>query len=113
MIIDSYTFGKIVVNGTTYTADLIIFPDRIHSEWWRKKGHLLQVTDLEEVLRESPDTLIIGTGYSGVMKVDSEVIQQLKKLNINYSIERTGKAVDLYNGKKKSAKVVAAFHLTC
>ena len=68
MKIDSYSFGRIVINGKTYTSDVIIYPDRVHAPWWRKDGHLLQLADLAEALQAKPDVLVIGTGYAGVMR---------------------------------------------
>ena len=35
--IDEYSFGRISVSGKNYSADLIIFPDHIQENWWRKK----------------------------------------------------------------------------
>ncbi len=112
MKIDSYTFGRIVIDGRTYTSDVIIFPDRVFSPWWRKEGHLLQMEDLTEVVNEKPELLIIGCGYSGVMQVPRELIQELERLGIEVVIKRTTEAVRLFNeaGRKKK---IAAFHLTC
>lgn len=36
-MINSYDFGRIVVDGKAYTSDVIIFPDRVNSYWWRKE----------------------------------------------------------------------------
>ena len=41
MRIDRYAFGNIVIDGKAYTKDVIIFPDRVYSPWWRKDGHFL------------------------------------------------------------------------
>ncbi len=35
MHIDSYSFGSMTVDGTGYGHDLIVFPDRVMSGWWR------------------------------------------------------------------------------
>ena len=112
MLIDSYSFGRIVIDGKTYTSDLIIFPGRVLSPWWRKEGHLLQMEDLEEVLREGPDVLIVGRGYSGVMKVPQGLIDELARLGIDVIAERTTEAVKIFN-EYKGKGVVAALHLTC
>lgn len=111
--IESYSFGKMVVDGKSYTADLIIYPDRVDDSWWRKQGHLLQIEDLREILEAEPEILIIGTGAAGIMRVPSALRKQLEEKNIQLYIERTGKAVEIFNTLDKSKKVVAAFHLTC
>lgn len=108
--IDNYEFGKIVINGKTYTNDLIIFPDKIKANWWRKQGHLLQVEDLDEVFEEKPKLLIIGTGASGAMSVDDKTKERLKQKNIKYEILPTREACNLFNEKRNA---IAALHLTC
>lgn len=113
MRIESYSFGKITINGKTFTSDVIIYPDRIDSSWWRKSGHLLQIDDLFDILKEEPKTLIIGTGYYDTMKVTEEVMNTLSKRKIKIDISNTKGAVALYNNTKKDKKVVGAFHLTC
>ena len=67
--IDSYQFGRIVVSGKKYTSDVIIFPDRVTDNWWRKTGHQLCLKDIAEVMTENPEVLVVGTGDSGLMKV--------------------------------------------
>lgn len=113
MKIESYSFGKMVYGGQTYTSDLIIYPDRVDASWWRQQGHLLQMMDLEEILKENPHILIIGTGYMGVMKVPAPLKKHLKNKGIELHVERSGKAVKLFNSVDKTKKVIAAFHLTC
>ncbi|RMG02102.1 MAG: hypothetical protein D6726_08240, partial [Nitrospirae bacterium] len=75
--IESYSFGRIVIGGNTYTKDVIVLPDGVFSPWWRKEGHLLHMEDLAEVFPVNPAVLIIGTGYSGVMRVPDSVIEEL------------------------------------
>jgi hypothetical protein len=113
MKIESYAFGKMVYGGKTYTSDLIIYPDRVDPSWWRQQGHLLQMEDLEEILKEKPGILIIGTGYMGVMKVPRVLKEQLENKGIDLYVERSGKAVKLFNGVDTTKGVIAAFHLTC
>jgi len=113
MKIEHYSFGKITIDGKTYTSDVIIYPGRVDSSWWRKEGHYLQVLDLIDVINTKPDILIIGTGYSGVMVVPKETISHLESRGIEVHIERTEKAVELFNKLQKDKKVIAALHLTC
>lgn len=112
--IDSYSFGHIVIDGIEYTSDVIIYENRVDASWWRKEGHNLHPEDVSEALTDKPDILIIGTGYSGVMTVPKKTEEYIAARGVDVKIERTGKAVDLFNvlrGKKKS--VIAALHLTC
>ncbi len=114
MKIDSYAFGHIRINGKPYSSDVIIYNDRVDASWWRKEGHRLQEDDLVDVLKARPDILVIGTGYFGVMSVPEATIESLKASGIEIQVERTGKAVDVFNALQAGDKrVIAALHVTC
>ena len=112
-LIDSYDFGFIIIDGKSYTADLIITSGHIQDTWWRSEGHRLSLDDLKEALAVNPEILIIGAGYNGRMKVSSEVITQLSDMGIRVVVENTSNAVESYNRLKDSHRTVAALHLTC
>ena len=112
-IIDSYQFGLIVVNGKKYTSDVIIFPDSVRDNWWRKTGHQLCLDDIAEVLTENPEVLVVGTGASGLMKVLPEVRQVVEAPGIELIVEATDKACHTYNQFCRSRRAVAALHITC
>jgi len=113
MKIEHYSFGRITIDGNTYISDVIIYPDKVDSSWWRKKGHSLHIDDLKDVISLRPEILIIGTGESGVMVVPEETLSYLKGYNIEVYVARTGKAVELFNNLRKDKKTFAALHLTC
>ncbi len=113
MKIDSYKFGEIIIDGKQYNSDLIIFPQRIFTNWWRKEGHSLCVEDLKEVLKDKPEILIIGCGAMGVMKVPKNTVDYLNKQKIEVKIYRTKEACETYNTLSKIKKVSACLHLTC
>ncbi|MDI6819314.1 MAG: MTH938/NDUFAF3 family protein [Candidatus Hodarchaeaceae archaeon] len=112
-MIESYDFGRIVVDGRVYTSDVIIFPNRIRSDWWRREGHRLYIDDLEDVVRERPEVLVVGTGYSGLMEVPKETAEYIRSKGIELVAENTQKAVEVFNELSKSKRVIAALHLTC
>ncbi|MBA7533279.1 hypothetical protein ES705_25514 [subsurface metagenome] len=112
-IIDSYQFGLIVVNGKKYTSDVIIFPDSVTDNWWRRTGHQLCLDDIVEVLAENPQVLVVGIGASGLMKVLPEVRQLVEAQGIELIVEATDKACHTYNQFCHSRRAVAALHLTC
>ena len=112
-LIESYTFGKIIINGKTYTSDLILYPDKVDDHWWRISGHLLQKEDLKEIIQYKPDVLIVGTGADGLMEVPRETKKFLESNGIKLIVEETSKASKIYNKLKDKQKVIAAFHLTC
>ncbi len=113
-MIESYRFGEMRIDGVSYTGDLIILPSGVRPNWWRREGHRLCIDDLEEVLEERPEVLIIGTGYSGLMRVPEEVARRLREMGIEVVIQRTGEAWKTYNRLiQEGRRAAAAFHLTC
>jgi len=112
-MIDFYEFGKIVIDGRTYTSDIVIFPDRVKGNWWRREGHRLLIEDIEEALKEKPEVIIVGRGYSELMEIPRETADHLRAKGIKLIAENTGKATEIYNKLSRSRKVVAALHLTC
>jgi len=112
-MIESYSFGRIVVDGKEYTSDLIIYPDRVDSRWWRKEGHRLHISDIERAVAEKPEILIIGTGASGLMEVPEEVEEHIISKGIRLVVDKTENACQAYNRLFPSAKTIALLHLTC
>ncbi len=111
--IDGYAFGEITIDGRTYRRDVIIFPDRVESDWWREEGHSVTPTDLWEVLRDPPEVLIIGQGAYGRMDVPAETRRRLEEAGVQVLADHTERACKLYNRMRETARVVAALHLTC
>ena len=112
MRIDSYSFGRIIIDRVIYTRDVLIFHDRVISPWWRKEGHFLAMEDLREVLSERPDVLVIGKGYSGVMEVPADLVQDLAIEGIRVVVKHTAEAIGVFN-ILNNPKKAAALHLTC
>jgi hypothetical protein len=112
-MIDAYNFGKIVIDGTTFTSDVIIYPDRIEDQWWRKDGHVLLRTDVEAIIKEQPEVMIIGTGKYGVMKVPEQTRRYIESKGIKMFAEPTEQACELYNQIAQEKRTIAALHLTC
>jgi hypothetical protein len=113
MIIESYNFGEVVIGGRTFRQDVLILPDRIIDQWWRKEGHLLQLDDLGEALAAAPQVLIVGTGMPGKMRVDPGLAQYLQQAGIDLFTLPTQEACRRFNELAPTRKTVAALHLTC
>jgi hypothetical protein len=111
--IDSYEFGKIVIDGETYTADVIIAPDGVKAQWWRKEGHSLCPEDLESVLTAGIEVVIIGCGAYSVLKVPQDTRRWVAQKGIELIALPTPAACTRYNEISASGKAVAALHLTC
>ncbi len=112
-MIDSYSFGNIVVDGEKYADDVIIFPDHVKDNWWRKEGHILHPKDLNEVMDASPEVLVVGTGASGRMKVPASTQEFIESRGIELIVEKSESACETYNDLSDERDIVAAIHLTC
>jgi len=114
-MIDSYGFGKIVVDKIPYDKDVIVFTDRVQSGWRRKEGHLLQWEDLREAIEACrSETVVIGRGKFGILKIDDSFRIEAERFKITLYAENTDKAVKKFNRLLLSgSKVMGAFHLTC
>jgi len=113
MHIDSYQFGEMIIEGKGHTSDLIILPEAIKSNWWRKEGHLLQIEDLTIVVKAKPEVVVIGQGASGFMTVPVETKRYLEKYRIKVIAQHTAEAYQTYNKLSPKMRVVGLFHLTC
>lgn len=113
-VIESYSFGSMLIAGTIYTKDVVIFPNgSILSPWWRNQGHVLATGDLQELLGTEPEIIICGTGFMGVMRPTEELQEYLASNNTEFIVQKSSKAVETYNQLAGNKKVGGCFHLTC
>jgi hypothetical protein len=110
--ITGYSFGRVEVDGREHTRDVIVLPDRVFADWWRRDGHSLVIEDLEEVLDDLPERLIVGCGAHGRLHPDPSVVEALRRRGVKMEALPTGEAVQRY-GELDPVRTAAALHLTC
>ena len=110
--ITDYSFGRVVVDGREETADVVVLPERVVRNWWRREGHGLVLEDLDDVLDELPEQLVVGTGAYGRLRPDATTLEHLRERGIEVEALPTEEAVLRY-GKLNPATTAAALHLTC
>ena len=108
----NYGFGRLMVDGREHTRDLIVLPERVVSDWWRREGHSLAIEDLDEVLDELPGRLVLGVGAQGRLHPDPAVIAELERRGVEVECLPTDAAVRRY-GELDERRTAAALHLTC
>ncbi len=114
MEIQSYGFGRIVIDGKVYNNDVKIVDDRVRPEWWREQGHFVDLKDVADLLIGEADICIFGTGAYGSMRISDAVKTAFKKKGIEIITEKTASACDRFNTLQKEGKrVMSGFHLTC
>lgn len=120
-MIEEYKFGSIVIDEKTYNYDIEVrWTDEILS-WKRKESHLIDITDVERAVAQGPDTIVIGTGESGMATVTEEAQQFIKEKGIKLVIDKTEEAAKTFNvinddsmeEEGEQDKVIGLFHLTC
>lgn len=113
--IENYTRGHVVVDGVELNRDVIVLPNRVLPNWWRREGHSLVIEDLEDVLDELPQRLIVGCGYASRLEPDRSVIEALARRGVKVEALPTEQAVARFEEleARDPAVVAAALHLTC
>jgi hypothetical protein len=110
--LEDYSFGRLLVDGSEETRDVIVLPGRVVRNWWRRDGHALVLEDLDDVLDELPARLVVGTGAYGRMHPDPETLDRLAERGIEVEALPTEEAVRRYDALNP-AETAAALHLTC
>lgn len=88
-------------------------------EWrWDETGthHTpgIQPADIEEILTQDVDVLVLTRGQLGRLSISAKTEEELRKQGVSYHIEKTKKAVRLFNELSKQGKRVGGvFHSTC
>jgi hypothetical protein len=110
--LEDYSFGRLTVDGHEHTRDLIVLPDRVVPDWWRREGHSLAMDDLDEVLEELPERLVLGVGAQSQLRPDPAVLAALERRGVQVECLPTDAAVRRY-GQLDERRTAAALHLTC
>lgn len=65
------------------------------------------------MLEGGVEVIIIGTGQSGVLSVDSRIRGKIKSANVELAVAKTPEAVKLFNSlaQEKKSKCVNPYHL--
>lgn len=113
-MIDSYKMGSIVIDGSNYGRDVVVFPGRVKTDWYRRKGHELATKDIVDILGEKPEIFVVGVGMEARLRILDETKSWLGERGIQLVAQKTDEAVFTYNKLlREGRKVVAALHINC
>ena len=123
-MIEEYHFGSITIDGKTYTYDVEVRFVSSKTEvldWEKDESHDINVDSVKRAVEQKPDTIIIGTGESGLAKVTESAKQFIAEKGIQLIIDITGEAIKTFNVIQQSsieeegeeANLIGLFHLTC
>jgi hypothetical protein len=117
--INSTEFGSITIDSKKYGQVVIVGDKVVEREYDRLKklfgtSHKIGDWELEELLKDKPEIIVIGTGQSGALVVDKEIIDAIKREGIELIIEETPQATMIYNDRvTEGKKINALIHTTC
>ena len=111
--IDTFRFGRVVIDGNAYSKDVMILPEGVKANWRRKEGHNLQAEDLDWVMAAQPEILLVGKGTVNRMQVSEEAIKICEGAGIEMIALSSSEACDRYNEIRMDRKTALALHLTC
>lgn len=110
-VVNSYKFGEIVVNDEKYTEDVAILKSGEVREWRRKEGHMAYWSDVQPYINKDTETIIIGTGDSGMLHVCDGVYHWTKEGGVDLKVANSNEAWKMFNDAGSNS--VLLIHLTC
>jgi hypothetical protein len=116
MRFSDYSFGSIVVDGTTYEHDLVIDAGRVRK---RHKGPSKPLKgryghtplSVDEDIPWDCERLIIGSGAEGRLPVMKEVLEEAARRHVEVEVHPTAEAIQLLNAAPAATNAI--LHLTC
>ena len=112
------SFGAITIDGQTYHHDVLI---RLDGEVTKRKkklskrvygtSHTLSLDEARYIYEEGVETMIIGTGHFGRVKLSDEASQFFEARDLKVILETTPKAIELWNDTE--GRLIGLYHVTC
>jgi hypothetical protein len=116
--IDKTKFGSITVDGEKFDYDIQI---RLGGKLEKRKkklskevygtSHIISQAEAEYVYEEGAESLIIGSGQSGLVKLSDEAAEFLQQKQCKVELLPTPEAIQRWN--KAKGQTIGLFHITC
>ncbi len=116
--IDSFNFGFIVVDEKQYDCDVVILADGTVKQRSPGKGrlgsHSIAKSEIESLIKDRPDTVLIGTGVDGMARLAHDAESYMIEPNVNMTMLPSPQIVRKFNQHVEDGeKVAALIHVTC
>lgn len=120
-MIEEYSFGLIKINGKDFNHDVEVRWTGEVLPLVFKERHKIGIEEVKRAIDQKPDTIVIGTGESGLAEVTTKAKEEIEKNGIKLITDKTEEAVKTFNVLKEDSeeeegveeKVIGLFHLTC
>ena len=116
--IEATTFGSITIEGQTFDHDVLI---NLNGKVKKRKkklskavygtSHTLSLDEAQYIFEHGTETLIIGTGQYGMLKLSNQADEYFAKENCLVTLLPTGEALKAWNTAE--GNIIALFHVTC
>ena len=116
--INKTSFGSITIDSETIEHDVLI---RLSGKVKKRKkklskdvtgtSHELSRQEAEYIYEEGSETLIVGTGQYGAMKLTKEALEYFQEKGCRVIQEKTPSAIKSFN--KAADPKIGVFHVTC
>jgi hypothetical protein len=113
---DSYSFGAITIDGTTYEHDVVLEHGVVSKRKKRasrplkgRYGHT--PLSVEEPIPWGCSRLVVGTGASGSLPVMDEVIREAERRNVELVLLPTEQAIGVLRDADEATNAI--LHVTC
>lgn len=116
--VEKFDFGSIVIDGKSYGKDVLIFADGTVKErkgcFWKFGSHDIKKGEIEEIARDAPEAIIVGTGTNGRAHLAPGIEGWAKERNLNLIVQPSEEAIArLHELTGQRKKVAALIHITC
>jgi len=116
--IDRTGFGSITIGGEEYDHDVVIGLDGMVRKRRKKlskavygSSHTVSLEEAENIYDKDAETLIIGTGQSGYVRLSEEAEQFFQRKECRCKLAPTPEALKAWN--QATGRTIALFHVTC
>jgi hypothetical protein len=115
--IEEFRFGTIVVDGRTYTRDILILPDgtvKLREDVFLNfVNHIVKQNEIIELLKANPELIVVGTGTDAKVKLSFNVERLIAESKVDLIALPSPQAIERYNQLVDKGKQVAALiHIT-
>jgi len=115
--VERLRWGEVDLDDGRRFKDVKLFPGGAREWDWGETGTRhspgIQLTDVQELLDHGAEVIVLSKGQLGRLRVATETLEALSRLDIKVHIHTTPEAVRTYNRLRIREPVGALIHSTC
>ena len=105
MEIQEYKLGAFIIDGKQFIGSIKIIENN-KVRYWERETQILDLKDIDELLRSNPEYLVVGTGAGGLLKIPDNIRQAVVLKGISLVVGKTQEAIKRFNELSLSKKKV-------